>query len=167
MDTRMTEVEQQHDVTITKLKDLEDDMQIVKNDVDIAKIQLSSVERDICLLDSSMENAHNQLEDLGGQVDGFVETARRISHLSETNSKLLGMEIQWVQRETCSHVEGFFQKFERVNDVINKKFVQLDTELEKVVSPLRRSWNMPAWRLPTSWVLWSSCRVGLESWSMR
>jgi hypothetical protein len=71
------EMSQGHDIAISRLEDVKDDMQVVKNDIGIAKIQLSSVEREICLLDLSMDNTHKQLEDLGDWVDGFVRSLCR------------------------------------------------------------------------------------------
>jgi hypothetical protein len=51
--------------------------------------------------------------------------------------RLLGPEIQRVQREFCVDHESFLRKFAWTNDIINKKFVQLDTELEKLVDLAR------------------------------
>jgi hypothetical protein len=72
----MVEMSQGHDIAISRLEDVEDNMQVVKSDIDVTKIQLSSVEREIRLLDSSMDNTHKQLEDLGDWVDGFVGSLR-------------------------------------------------------------------------------------------
>jgi chromosome segregation ATPase len=74
LDSRLEELAQNHDVAISRLEDEEDDMQVVKNDIDVTKIQLSSAEREIHLLDSLMDNAHKQLEDLGDHVDGFIRS---------------------------------------------------------------------------------------------
>jgi hypothetical protein len=43
------------------------------------------------------------------------------------------MEIQRVEWETRGHIEGFYPKFERVNNIIDKKIVRMDEELDKVV----------------------------------
>jgi hypothetical protein len=47
------------DTVIHWLEDVEEDMQVCKNDIDVTRIQLSSAERDIRLLEASMENAHH------------------------------------------------------------------------------------------------------------
>jgi hypothetical protein len=80
-----------------------------------------------------MESAHNQLEDLGDRVDGFVETSWRISSISKTNNWALGLEIQKVQQETRGHIKGLLQKFEKVNNIIDRKIVRRDKEIDWVV----------------------------------
>jgi hypothetical protein len=70
----MDEYSQNYEVLMMWVKDFEDDMQVAKSNIDVMKIQLSSLEREIQMLESLVENTHNQLEDLGGWVDGFVET---------------------------------------------------------------------------------------------
>jgi hypothetical protein len=52
------DVSESIDTVIHRLEDVEDDMQVCKNDIDVTRIQLSSAERDIRLLEGSMENAH-------------------------------------------------------------------------------------------------------------
>jgi hypothetical protein len=41
MGSNLVEMSQGHDVAISRLEDAEDDMQVVRNDVDVTKIQLS------------------------------------------------------------------------------------------------------------------------------
>ena len=68
-----------HSVAISRIEDSEDDMKICKEDIDQNKIHLSSINRDICMLEASMGSAHEQLEDLRDQVDGcFAETCRAL-----------------------------------------------------------------------------------------
>jgi hypothetical protein len=45
----------------------------------------------------------------------------------------LGSEIQRVQRETRGQFESFFGKFEKLNDIVDKKIVHLDEEMDRVV----------------------------------
>ena len=130
---RMGELSDNYNSSVTRLKDVEDDMQVCRTDIDVMKIQLSLSERDVRMLESLMESAHNQLEDLGSWVDGFVVSSWRISSLCETNNRSLGLEIQRVQRETHGHIEGLFQKFEKVNDIIDKKIVHQDEKMDRVV----------------------------------
>jgi hypothetical protein len=63
-----------------------------------------------------------------------METTRRISVVSETNLKRLDMEIKRIQQETCGQIKGFYRKFERVNEIIDKKTVCLDEELDRVMA---------------------------------
>jgi hypothetical protein len=132
MDTRMEELAQNHEIAITRFEDLEDNMQVVQNNVNVAKIQLSSAEREIRLLDSLMDNTHKQLEDLGNQVDEFVGSlcCQRANTLWDTRA--VGIEFESFQKETSSQIESWSGRFECNNDIIDKKFVQLDMELEKV-----------------------------------
>jgi hypothetical protein len=113
----------------------------VKTDVDVLRIEMSSYCQDVNTVEVSVkdiemavDNAHLCLEKVEDCVNGFVETTRRISVVSETNSKSLGMEIQRVQWETHGQIKNFYKKFERVNEVINKKMVHLDKELDRVTA---------------------------------
>jgi hypothetical protein len=56
-----------------------------------------------------------------------------MSSLCKTNTQLMGFEIQRVQQETRSSIESLFQKFKKVNDIINKKIVCQDEEMDRVV----------------------------------
>jgi chromosome segregation ATPase len=121
------------DTVVHRLEDVEDDMQVCKNDINVTRIQLSSAERDIRLLEGSMENAHQGIEDLGTRVDGFMSSIRAYSNWEISNNRSLGLEIQRIQRESRADHESLLGKFARTGDIIDKKFIQLDTELEKVV----------------------------------
>ena len=64
-----------HSVAISRIEDCEDDMKVCQEDIDQTKIHLSSVDRDIRMLEASMGSAHKQLENLGDRMDGcFTET---------------------------------------------------------------------------------------------
>jgi hypothetical protein len=119
--------------TVNCLEDLEDEMQVCKMDVDVFRIQLSSMEKDVKDVEMSVDNSHLRLEKLEDWVDGFIESIWRTSTSCQANVQLLGLEIQRVQRESHADHECLLGKFVRTNDIINKKFVQLDMELEKVV----------------------------------
>jgi chromosome segregation ATPase len=155
MESRIEESIVNHGVAISRIKDCEDDMQICKGDIDNSKLlmasmgrdlemleaamgsfqpQLASAQRDVRMLEASMESAHEQLEGLGDRVDGCYAETRRVCSLSETNVRSLGAEIQRVQRESRKEIEGLFSKFERVNDIIDKKTVRMDEELDWVVA---------------------------------
>ena len=119
-----------HSVAISRIEDLEDNMRICKEDIDQRKIYGASVDWDICMLEASMGNTFEQLEKVEDRVDGcFAETCQ-VCSLSETNSWLLGMEIQRVQWESRKEIEGLFSKFERVNQIFDKKTVRMEEELE-------------------------------------
>jgi archaellum component FlaC len=81
------------DSIVHRLEDVEDDMQVCKNDVDVTRIQLSSAERDIRLLEGSMENAHKGIEDLGDQVNGFVFSLRTYNNQSTTFHRALSQTM--------------------------------------------------------------------------
>jgi hypothetical protein len=144
-----------HRVAISRIEDCEDDMQICKGDIDNTKIlqasmgrdvemleasmgvvhrEMSSTQQDVHMLEASMGSAHEQLESLGDWVDGCFAETQRVCSLSETNSRSLGAEIQRVQRESRKEIEGMFAKFERVNQIIDKKTVRMDEELDRVVA---------------------------------
>jgi hypothetical protein len=133
MESQLEESILNHTVAISRIKDCEDDMQMCKGDINSLKIQQASTDRDIHMLEGSMGLVHEQLEDLGDHVNGCVADGKRVSKLCETNTWSMGLEIQRVQRETCGHIKGLFQKFERVNDIINKKIVKQDEEMDWVV----------------------------------
>jgi chromosome segregation ATPase len=138
MDVAMSKLSVQQNIVFSRLEDVEDDMNVCKKDIDVVKSQLASLERDIHMLEASMGLAHNQLEDLGDRVDGFIESIQKVSSISDTNNQSLGLEIQRVQRETRSHLKGFFQKFEKVNDIIDKKIIRQDEEMDRVVGLVRQ-----------------------------
>jgi chromosome segregation ATPase len=127
------ETEATVDTIVSRLEDLEDDMQVCKTNVDVTKIQLSSVERDIRMLESSMGNTHKQLENLGDWVDGFVSSLRTYSNREVSNRRALGLVVEEVRKGARADHESLLGKFARTGDIIDKKFVQLDTELDKVV----------------------------------
>jgi hypothetical protein len=132
MESRMEESILNHGVAIMRIEDCEDNMQICKGDIDAIKIEQSSMGRDIRMLEGAMGGTQEDLERLGGRVDAFVASSRRASSLCETNARSMGAEIQRVQRETRGHLESLFQKFNKVNDVIDKKIVKQD-EMDRVV----------------------------------
>jgi hypothetical protein len=142
MELRMEESIANHNVAISRVKDCEDNMQICKGDINILKIHLSLTDRDICMLEVSMGSAHEQLEGLGDQIDGCYVETRRTCSLSETNNWSLGLKIQRVQRETRNHIEGLFQKFEKVNSIVDKKIVRQDEEMDRVVELVSQKIDM-------------------------
>jgi chromosome segregation ATPase len=141
MDVHMDECSQNHKVLVSRTEDLEDDMQIVKTDVNVMKIEMSSYQRDVDRVEASMkdvessiDNAHFRLEKVEDCVDGMVSSIRSISSLSASNAHALGLEIQKVQGEGRMQLDGFFKKFERMNEILDKKSVHMDEELDRVMA---------------------------------
>ena len=148
----MEELFSNHNVAITKIEDCEDDMKICKEEIDQNKICLSSINRDIHMLESSMGSVHKQLEDVGTQIDGcFTETCRTCS-LNETHSWALGLEIKRVQQESWKEIEGLFSKFEWVNQIFDKKTVRMEEKLERTVSLVEGKINVKIGEITADWM---------------
>ena len=141
-----------HSVAISRIEDCEDDMKICKEDVDQTKIQISSVKRDIRMLEASMGSAHEQLEDLGDRMDRCFAKTWQVCSLNETNSWVLGLEIQKVQRESRKEVEGLFSKFEWVNQIFNKKAVCMEEELDRIVALVGEKIDAKIGEITSDWV---------------
>jgi chromosome segregation ATPase len=118
---------------VHRLEDIEDDMQICTSDIDVLKLRLSAAEGEIHLLDESMDNAHRGLEDLGDRVDGFVSSLRTYNNQFTTSHRALFQEMHQHKQEARADHESLLGKLARSDDIIDKKFVQVDTKLEKVV----------------------------------
>jgi chromosome segregation ATPase len=162
-----------HGVAISRIEDCEDDMQICKGDIDNFKIRLDSMGRDVemleasmgsvqaqlslsqqdvRMLEASMESTHEQLEGLGNRVDGCYAETRRVCSLSETNIRSLGVEIRRVQWESRKEIEGMYSKFERVYDIIDKKTVCMDEELDRVVALVREKIEARVGEMTSDWL---------------
>jgi hypothetical protein len=114
--------------------------------------QLASAQRDVRMLDDLMGSAHEQLKSLGDRVDGCYVETWRVCSLSETNSQALGLKIQRVQRESWKEIEGMFAKFERVNQIIDKKTVHMDEELDWVVALVGEKIDTKIREITSDWV---------------
>jgi hypothetical protein len=114
--------------------------------------QLSSAQRDIHMLEASMGSAHEQLENLGDRVDGCFTETRRVCSLSETNTRSLAAEVQRVQRESQKEIEGMFAKFERVNQIVDKKTVCMDEELDWVVALVGEKIEVKLGEITSDWL---------------
>jgi archaellum component FlaC len=79
--------EEFHQAFNNRLEDMEDDMQICKNDMDVFKIQISSVEKDVKDVEISIDNAHLRLEKVEDQVNRFVDQLCWISQSAITGDK--------------------------------------------------------------------------------
>jgi predicted nucleic acid-binding Zn-ribbon protein len=125
--------EEFHQAFDNRLEDAEDKMLVCKTDVDVFRIQISSMEKDIKDVEMSVDNTHLRLEKVEDQVNEFVTQLQHSSQVNLTNSRSLGLEIQRVQRESRADHESLLGKFAANNTIINRKFVHLDEEMEKVV----------------------------------
>jgi hypothetical protein len=152
MTLRMEESITNHSVAISRIEDCEDDMQVCKGGIDQTGIHLVSTQRDIRMLEASMGSAHEQLENLGDRVDGCFAETQRVCSLSETNSRSLGMEIQRVQQESWKEIKGLFSKFERVNQIIDKKTVCMDEELDRVMALVGERIDAKIGEITSDWV---------------
>jgi paraquat-inducible protein B len=132
MESRMEESILNHGVAISRIGDCEDDMNVCKNDVDTLKLEQASMGRDIRMLEGAMGGTQEDLENVSSQVDSFVSMTQRTSALVEGNACFLA-EVQRGQLEVRGLAENLNQKFIRVNDIVDKKIVQMDEELDRVV----------------------------------
>jgi predicted transcriptional regulator len=73
------------------------------------------------------------IEDLGDRVNGFVSSLRTYNNQSTSSHRSVFQEMHQHKQEARADHKSLLGKFARTSDVIDKKFVQLDTELEKVV----------------------------------
>jgi hypothetical protein len=128
-----SDVNESLDRHVHRLEDLEDDMQVCQNDIDVMKIRLASVESDVLLLEGSSNNAHKGLEDLGDRVDGFVSSLRTYHNQSTSSHRALLQEVQQNKRDARADHESLLARLARSDEIIDRKFVQMDTEVEKVV----------------------------------
>jgi chromosome segregation ATPase len=138
MESRMEESILNHSVAISRIEDCEDDMQVCKGDIDAVKIEQASMARDVRMLEASMGSIHEQLEDLADRVDGQHAVNRRTASLLEDHTRFITLEVLRVRQEGRSQYEGCLGKVERIGDLIDKKIVHMDEELDKVVGLIRQ-----------------------------
>jgi hypothetical protein len=132
MELRMEESILNHGMAISRIEDCEDNMNICKNDIDTLKLEQASMGRDIRMLEGAMGGRQEDLENVTSWVDSFMSMTRRTSALVEGNARFLA-EVQRGQLEVRGLVENLNQKFVWVNDIVDKKIVQMDEELDRVV----------------------------------
>jgi hypothetical protein len=134
MDICMDELAQNHEVLVSRVEDSEDDMQIVKTNIDILRIEMSSFNKDVKDVKMSVDNCHLHLEKVEDHVDSFVSLLCSQTGVTAASSCVALMEAQRVEKELHSQIEGWYGKFKRVNTVIDKKIVQVDEELDRVTA---------------------------------
>jgi hypothetical protein len=116
----------------SRLEDTEDNMKVCQNDVDVLKLEQASMGHDIRMLEASMGGVDEQLESLGDRMDGCVAVGRRTAALVEGNARFLAT-VRSGQVEVQELAEDLDQKFSRINEVIDRKRVRQDEELDWVV----------------------------------
>jgi hypothetical protein len=131
MESRMEESILNHLVVISRIEDCKDTMNVCNNDVDSLKLEQGSMGRDIQMLEASMGSAHEQLEDLGDRMDACVAANRRTASIVEGNARFLATVCSG-QVEVRELAEDLNRKFIRINEVIDKKMVRQDEELDRV-----------------------------------
>ena len=131
--------EEFHQAFNTPMEDVEDDLGILKIDVDMMGIRMSSTEKDMAetqediqMLELSVDNSHFCLEKVEDPVDRCVSSAQSQTRLCITNTRAMGLEIQQVQREWRQGHEDLL-KLSSTGDIINRMFVHLDDELERII----------------------------------
>jgi chromosome segregation ATPase len=132
MESRMEELILNHSVVISRIKDCEDNMNVCKNDVDTLKLEQVLMGRDIWMLEGAMGGTQEDLENVSSQVDSFVSITQRTSALVEGNARF-SAEVQRGQLEVRGLAENLNQKFVQVNNIIDKKIVCQDEEMDRVV----------------------------------
>jgi chromosome segregation ATPase len=118
------------------LEDVEDEMLVCKTNVNVFRIQMSSMEKDIKDVEMSVDNSQLWLEKVEDQVEGLVDSMSRLNQqslVSQVNHRSLGAEIQRVQGEAHQDHESPLGKFATNNTIIDRKFIRFDKELERVV----------------------------------
>jgi hypothetical protein len=88
--------------------------------------------RDIQMLEVSMGSVHEELENLGSRMDGCVAAGQRTASLVEGNARFLAT-VHSGQVEVRELAEDLNRKFVQINEVIDKKMVCQDEELDRVV----------------------------------
>jgi hypothetical protein len=131
MESRMEELILNHNVAISRIEDCEDAMNVCNNDIDTLKLEQALMGRDIQMLEVSMGSAHEELENLGSRVDSCVAVNRRTASIVEDNARFLATVCSG-QVEVCELAEDLNRKFIWINEVIDKKMVRQDEELDRV-----------------------------------
>jgi hypothetical protein len=132
--------EEFHQAFDNRMEDVEEEMQVAKTDINVLRIWMLSTEGDVDVVkqgfwdvEMSVDNSHLSLEKVEDRVDGFVNSLQRYSQTCLANTCLLGPKVQRVQREWRTGQENLLLKFSTNNNIIDKMFVRLDEELERVV----------------------------------
>lgn len=104
----------------------------MKSDVDVVKIEMLSIHKDLQDMEMSMDNIYLWM----GRLEDWLYVLPEISHWIKTyssQSQSAFLEVNNIQTQLLNMNSSLLVKFERNNTIIDKKFIYLDEELEKVV----------------------------------
>jgi chromosome segregation ATPase len=119
------------------MEDVKEDIYVLKNDVDVLRIRLSSTKKDVKDVKASINNTQFCLEMVEDCVDGLAQSIQSNTGISSSQSHAALLEVQRVEKELPPMIEGWFGKLEQCNTIIDKRFIHLDEELEKVITLVR------------------------------
>jgi hypothetical protein len=117
-----------------RMEDAEEDVQILKGDVDDFRIKMDLQKWDIGDVESSVENAHHQLGRVEDHMDGLAWSIRLNAAVAASSSWGSLGEAHRVEWELRPITEGWFGKLERCNTIIDKRFILFEEELDKVTA---------------------------------
>jgi hypothetical protein len=106
MDIRMDELDNNHEVLVSRVEDFEDNMQVVKTDVDVLRIEMSSFNKDIRDVEMLVDNVHLCLEKVEDCVDGFMSLLHSQTGVAAASSYAALYEAQRMEKELRSLIEG-------------------------------------------------------------
>ena len=84
----------------------EEDIQVLKQDMGIMKIKMSSIHKDMKDVEASINNAHFRLETVEDCTDGLAQSIQSNTRISSTQSHAALLEVQMVEKELCLMIEG-------------------------------------------------------------
>jgi hypothetical protein len=85
----------------------------------------------------SVDNSHLHLEKVEDRVDGFMLLLHSQTGVAAAFSCAALLEVQRVEKELHPMIEGWYGKFEWVNNIIDKKLVRSEEELDRVTALCR------------------------------
>ena len=163
-------LEEFHQAFNNCMEDVEDEIQVVKMDIDVLRIWMSSMEGETNSLqkglqdvEMSVNNSHLCLEKVEDRVDSFINSLWRYSQTATASSHALGIEIQKVQQEWRTDHKNLLLKFSTNNDIIDRKFVRLNKELERVVDLVGQKIDAKFGEFSSNFLGVMSCLVFLRS----
>ena len=85
-------------------------------------------------------------------MSGCHAEVQCVGTLNDTHDRVLNLEIKRVQQESQKEIKGLFSKFERVNQIFNKKTVRMEEELEQTISLVEGKINAKIGEITADWV---------------
>ena len=84
-------------------------------------------------------------------MSGCHAEVQCVGTLNDTHDRALNLEIKRVQQESQKEIKGLFSKFERVNQIFNKKTVRME-ELEQTISLVEGKIDAKIREITADWV---------------